>query len=490
MRRGARATPLVGLLLAACPAEAPHEREPGVYVVAPRGSDRGPGTPEHPWASLEHAARVAGPGDRVLVRGGTYYLRSTVRPRRSGTPDAWIVFAAQPGEEVVLDASSIAVAPPLGGPPFAHDQGAFQLEGIAYVRVRGLTLRRSRKAGFTVRDSHHVELLDNTTDTTFASGIAVWDSEHDDAGTEQIVIRGNTVIRANTWGVHPRWALEVRPPPHEAISLGGAQHFEVSHNHVHHGGKEGIDVKETSKHGSVHHNHVHHMARQGLYVDGWHAPLRDVELAHNVVHDCHGAGVVISVENGPSVEDLRIHHNAIYDNDGTGLYFSRWGDGPRRRIEVDHNTLHHNGHGPPAEGQRYHWITGGIHLFSGNVEDLRIHHNVLSDNRGFQIGVGRYLLEGELEVEEALARHRITLEHNVVDRGADDPVPVEVGESIEADSVVPIVGAHAITATPRFVDAAAGDLRLRPGSPGLEAGATADEVPGASLPPCEHDPLP
>lgn len=445
--------------------------------MAPGGDDRGPGTPEQPWATLEHAARAAGPGDRVLVRSGTYRLRTTVRPRSSGTEDAWIVFTAYPGEEVVLEASSIAIAPPRGRPPFAHDQGTFQLEDVAYVRVRGLTIRNSRKAGFTVRDAHHVELAGNTTDTTFGSGIAVWDDPNDEHGTEHIVVRNNTVIRANTWDVRPHWASESRPPPHEAISIGGAEHFEVAHNHVHHGGKEGIDVKESSRHGSVHHNHVHHMERQGLYVDGWHAPLYDVELAHNVVHDCRGAGVVISVEDGPSVDDVRIHHNVLHDNYGTGLYFSRWGDGPRRRIEVDHNTIHHNGHGPPSKDQRYYWMTGGIHLFSANLEDVHIHHNVLSDNEAFQIGVSRYLREGGVGVEEALFRRNIVVEHNLVDLAADDPSPVQVGASTEEDSVVPIAGSNAIAEAPRYVDEDARDLRLRPGSPGAREGLGAQLEP-------------
>jgi hypothetical protein len=43
-----------------------------VYYVAPGGSDDDDGSIDHPWATVEHAGRTAGPGDTVLVRGGTY----------------------------------------------------------------------------------------------------------------------------------------------------------------------------------------------------------------------------------------------------------------------------------------------------------------------------------------------------------------------------------------------------------------------------------
>jgi len=385
-----------------------------------------------------------------------------------------------PGEEVIIDASAVPVPRPLGAPPFAHDQGAFQIEGVAYIRVQGLTIARSHRAGITVRDSHHVTLLDNTIDRTFTSGIAVWDSQHDGEGTEHIEIRGNTVIHANTWDMLPPGWARFREPPHEAISLGGVQHFEVSHNHVHHCDKEGIDIKENSGHGRVHHNHVHHVARQGLYVDGWFDTLRDVEFDHNVVHDCRGAGMVLSVENGPAVEDVRVHHNLIYDNHGTGLLFSRWGDGPRRRVAIEHNTIHHNGWGVPEEGHPYFWITGGIYLYSANLEDIEIRDNVVSGNRAFQIGVSHHLLVGGSGVKEALREREIVVDRNLVQTTADAEAPIHVGTAAEDRAeVTPIAGEHAIEHAPRFFDAGAGDLRLRPDSPGIVESPGGPEALGA-----------
>lgn len=418
---------LVALVLTACPGVSASPRE-RTFWVSPRGDDSDPGTRERPWATLQHAAEVLGPGDRVEIRRGTYRIDTPIVPRGVGTDDAWIEWVAHDGDRVVIDASDVPVPPPSGEPPFAHDQGAFLLEGVAYVRVTGLTVRASPMAGFTVRDSHHVVLEGNTTRDTFASGIAVWDTQHDDTGTEDIEIRGNTVTRANVRQQGPDWVPDDLPEaPHEAISIGGAVRFLVADNHVHHCDKEGIDVKETSKHGLVTGNHVHHVRRQGIYVDGWFGPLADVEIARNHVHDCGGAGVVVSTEGGPGVQDVWIHDNRIEDNDGTGILFGRWGeDGPRRRVVVADNLVLHNGHGRAKPGERFHWITGGIFFYSTALTDVRVEGNVVERNAAFQLAASQRWLDGGLPLPEALRRAGVVIRGNQV-RPSGPAEPVHVG---------------------------------------------------------------
>ncbi|MDP6779904.1 MAG: hypothetical protein QGI83_24310 [Candidatus Latescibacteria bacterium] len=53
------------------------------HYVAPNGSDRGAGSEEAPFATVQHAADVARSEDRVLIKTGTYYERVVVR--NSGT---------------------------------------------------------------------------------------------------------------------------------------------------------------------------------------------------------------------------------------------------------------------------------------------------------------------------------------------------------------------------------------------------------------------
>src|SRR5688572_28888713 len=106
--------------------------------------------------------------------------------------------------------------------------------------------------------------------------------------------------------------------PHEAISVMGADHFEVAWNHVHHCGKEGIDVKEVARRGVVHHNWVHDVPRQALYCDAWFGLLEDVEWFSNVAHDAMW-GLTFSVEGqGSEMRNVRAHHNVLYRTQGSG----------------------------------------------------------------------------------------------------------------------------------------------------------------------------
>jgi len=415
-------------------------------------------------------------GELALIRGGVYRIDEQIALQHAGQQDAWIVYAGYPGEEVVIDASGIVTFAPADKPPYPHDQGAFQIEGVSYICVQNLTVKNSHNAGFTVRDSHHIDLINLTTDTTFSSGIAVWDTDHDGRGCHHIRVLGNSVTRANTFDMLLPGRPRGRETPHEAITIAGAHYFEVAYNHIYNCDKEGIDVKETSSHGTVHHNHVHHMDRQGLYVDSWFGVLEDVELYQNVVHHCQGAGIVISVEGGKEARDIRIHHNLIYDNLGTGVFFSRWGDGPRSGIQIHNNTVHHNGYGPANPGTEYHWITGGLYLFSTNLRDIDIRNNILSDNKGFQIGYSEHYLGLGPDIIATLTERGIAISHNLVyDRNnVDYPIYAGWGPDDYAN-IYALSGENAILAAPAFVDETLEDYRLSPESPAIESGSPEQE---------------
>lgn len=67
----------------------------------PKASDDNPGTEARPWRSIGKAAAVLQPGERVLIKSGTY--REAVHPARGGTgPEQLITYAAAPGHKVVV----------------------------------------------------------------------------------------------------------------------------------------------------------------------------------------------------------------------------------------------------------------------------------------------------------------------------------------------------------------------------------------------------
>lgn len=445
------------------------------FYVSPLGNDENDGSSSSPWATISHAAHVLGAGETVYVREGIYTLQEQIRASHSGTETAWITYRAFPGDRVILDANAIPVAPPSGEPPYAHDQGAFQLEDVAYIKVIGLEIRNSHNSGITVRNSHHIELYNNTIEDTFSPGIGIWHS------MDQSVI-GNTVINANAREM-AGFPNDFSETPHEAISLGSVENFEVAYNLVQNGQKEGIDIKEASQSGTVHHNYVHHMMRQGLYVDSWNGELKNVDVYNNVVHDCKGAGFAISVEGGAIAEKIHFHHNLLYNNWGTGIFFSTWGnDGLRRNIAIDHNTVHHNGYGQPNPGDNFFWITGGLYLFSTNLQGVEINNNIFSKNAGFQIGYSDRYLQNNATIEDIFNHKNITIDQNLIFGANSSTHPIYAGWAPDSyANIYGINGTSAMLGEPHFIDPESGNFYRQPsaspqainsaGEPQLEVGA-------------------
>lgn len=411
------------------------------HWVAVNGNNDGPGTPDRPWATINHAAEQARPGDTIVVRGGHYRLPAQVRLHSSGNPGAWISFVAYPGETPILDAAPVKFLPFNPGIGAVVD-GAFQIENTAYVRVIGLTVINSHQAGFTIRDSSHIDLINNSTSGSFGSGIAVWDTTHRGRSTRYIRILGNTITKATTWDLAPPDVQRRGEPPHEALSIAGAVDFEVAFNRVSDSDKEGIDIKETSKRGIVHHNLVENVKRQGIYIDAWFGSIDHILMYSNVVDRCGGAGIVLSVENGDSDTDIDIRNNLIFGNDGSGLLFSRWGvNNLRRKIRIANNIFYHNGYGKPAAGQEYFWIVGGIYLYSTNIQDISIEDNILRDNRGFQIGYSELYRDRYPSWAIAAKRKHIRLLDNIIDgpNAINHPI-VSGGDPIDRVKIYAITG--------------------------------------------------
>ena len=78
-----------------------------VYYVDqnhPAAADENPGTEEAPFLTIQRAADIVQPAEKVLIKSGVY--REWVRPRRGGTgPDGMISFEVAPGAEAVISGS-------------------------------------------------------------------------------------------------------------------------------------------------------------------------------------------------------------------------------------------------------------------------------------------------------------------------------------------------------------------------------------------------
>ncbi len=76
----------------------------------PEASDKNDGSEENPFLTINHAAQVVKPGERVVIHAGIY--RELVRPLFSGEGESrMIAYEAAPGEQVTIRGSRIITSP-------------------------------------------------------------------------------------------------------------------------------------------------------------------------------------------------------------------------------------------------------------------------------------------------------------------------------------------------------------------------------------------
>ncbi len=432
--------------------------------VSPTGDDANPGTRESPLRSIQQAVDRLAPGKTVTLLEGVYDLAAPITIRAEGAAEGWVTVRGATGATVVLDGLGINI-PDSGIYP--RNNGLVQIENAAYVRIRNIHVRNSRRAGINIQESHHIDVINCISENSLSPGIAAWQR------CEYIRILGNTVINAND--MEMSWTPYTgHEAPHEAISMAGPHHFEVAWNHVYNCRKEGIDVKETASFGTVHHNYVHDCDRQGLYIDGWFGQLEHIEMYENVVHGCE-SGIAVSSEDGPTTKNLKIHHNLIYNNRATGIFFSRWGvDNIREHVDVYNNTFYRNGWGKDFSGDQQYWLSGGCYLFSTNLRDVRIRNNIFAHNFPFEIGHTARFADG-WAVSQA-----IDISRNLIQDINTAEYPIYLHTWLK-DSVYATTGMHAILADPHFEDVDEGDFRLKEGSPAKdEAGRNLGAFPAGT----------
>ena len=143
---------VLSVLLVAVTGWAPATRDAGapvtevdgpIFWVATDGDDAAPGTQDEPWATLQRAADSVPPGAVVYVRAGTYAQRFDLHV--SGVPGRTITFTPAPGEDVVLDGSTLQ-AP-------AGQSAMIEIDSQRYVSIEGFEI-----TGYASSESGHVPI--------------------------------------------------------------------------------------------------------------------------------------------------------------------------------------------------------------------------------------------------------------------------------------------------------------------------------------------
>lgn len=370
-----------------------------VYV-SPLGKDSSEGSKSFPFLTIQRGLDSLTAGDSLLVREGGYFIDNALEVKNSGRPNAWITIMAFPGEKVTVNADNFLKSVPEGreGYKLVNENGAFNIKNVHNVRIIGIAIYDGHSAGFLVKNSKNVELLQCKTFYTMGSGIGLWYSD-------SVKVFYCEVVQANTKENIPKGIQYKVETPHEAISIAGCKVFEVAYNYLHNCVKEGIDVKEFSEHGSIHHNYLHDINRQGLYVDSWFGTLSNVRFYSNIVHNSEW-GFGISGEGvNSNMKNIYFYNNLIYDCRGSGIIFSKFGlDEIRDSIYVINNTVFNC-------GMPGHWAgnVGGIDIRSASIKNVFIANNIVFNNWGFEIAIFDSLSNNNI-----ISEKNIVIENNLI----------------------------------------------------------------------------
>ncbi|HEX4486984.1 MAG TPA: right-handed parallel beta-helix repeat-containing protein [Terriglobales bacterium] len=453
------------------------------FYVSTKGDDSNPGTEAAPWRTIQHAADTARAGSTVNVHGGVY--EELVSLNNSGNAsDGFITLRSAPGENAILDAGKLT---PKGR------SGIVTIHNQSYVRIENLEIRNYRTSehhdsplGISVTGAgSHIELLHNNVhhiENNFGGrdkpgsggngfGIAVYGTDAKTPITD-LLIDGNEVHHLKTGSSE------------SLVVNGNVTNFRISHNVVHDNNNIGIDVigfertapdpaVDQARDGVVSGNLVYDITSRGnpaygndqssdgIYVDGGTRIL----IEQNVIHDVDFGIELASEHKDRATSYITARNNLIYHCHTAGV--SIGGYDPNRghtdHSTVVNNTLYENDTSATGSGEfQMQWNMAG-NIFENNI---------------VYAGARCLMSINKSKVEKGQPPPS-TINHNLYycASGAQASTWEDAsGNSTGFGKYVQSTSndRNSKFADPRFVDPAKGDFHLKPDSPAMANGVTAD----------------
>jgi hypothetical protein len=386
------------------------------YYVATTGSDTNPGTINAPFATIQHAAGIAGPGDTVLVRGGVY--NQLVSLTRSGAESTPITFATYPGETATLDGTGLPIP---GG-----QNGLVTLRNASYVILEGFEIRNYTTnkrtqvpIGIYVTGAEDgVEIINNhihnitTTAPTNpkqcgsdALGMAVYGTQAP-ASISNIAITGNELDHLMT-GCSESMSLD-----------GNVDGFLVASNLVHDNNNIGIDsigfervsknpAYDQARNGEIRGNLVYNItsygnpdygkqyAADGIYVDGG----TQIVIEQNIVHNTDLGVELASEHKGHVTSYVTARNNVVYMNNSNGFSIGGYAKsrGGSDNITIVNNTLYNDDTKNTGSGEfQIQWYATN-NVFENNIvyagaQGLMVHNFTASEPKPATLDYNLYFL--------------------------------------------------------------------------------------------------
>jgi hypothetical protein len=444
------------------------------YYVAPGGSDTNPGTLAAPFATLQHAAAVAAPGDTVLARQGVY--NALLTPPNSGNlAQGPITFASYPGETATIDGTGLPIP---GG-----QNGLITLNNASYVIIEGFEIRNYTTAklsqvplGIYIEGAgsgvqivnNHIHNITTTAKTSpkkcgsDAFGMTVYGTQAP-ASINGLVISGNELDNMET-GCSETLSLD-----------GNVDGFEIVSNRIHDNNNIAIGAigfekvspdpaYDQARNGEIRGNLVYNItsygnpdygkqyAADGIYVDGG----TQIVIEQNVVHNTDLAIELASEHKGHVTSYITARNNVVYQNNANGISIGGYGAarGGTDHCTIVNNTLFDDDTKKTGSGEFQIQFYATNNVFENNIayagaQGLFVHNFTTTETDPASLDYNLYYGTGATLVFQW------------------DKVRYK---SLAAYQAATGQDAHSSFADPLFVSTTLPDLDVQAGSPALGAG--------------------
>jgi hypothetical protein len=298
-----------------------------------------------PSDDIEATIAALGPGDELVLQGGTYVFNENITLRANGTQAAPIVIRAKDGEQPILTQAT-------------NQQNVVEINGSSHLVFRGIEFTGG---------SHGIRLIDS-------DFITIEDCE--------IYETGDVAISANSGGTY--------------------EQLKILRNHIHHtnGTGEGMYLGCNNDacriaNSLIEGNYIHHTNRatvsQGDGIEIKEGSYGNV-VRDNVIHDTNYPGILVYSTRGNGAANL-IERNVIWKvNDNTvqmaaDTIF-------RNNIVLGNVAMQSHQSGSPSNIQFVHNTV----ISSGNALDVRDVSGplVIANNAIYALGTAIRLISGDL----------------------------------------------------------------------------------------------
>lgn len=258
------------------------------FYVSVTGNDGNVGSQAHPWATLQHAADVAGPGDTVIVQPGSY---TGAKFARSGAALAPIIFQA--ATDVLINAPG----------PLNTNNDNLWIRNANYVILDGFEVMNAPRSGIAIQGEPNAPATGN-------------------------ILRNNHCHNNGRWGIFTGYALNVVIEDNET-SYSGLEH--------------GIYVSNSADNPIIRRNLAHHNQDSGIQINADPALpgdgiITNALIENNVIYE-NGVGGGAAI-NLASVRHSLIRNNLLYNNYASGI--AGWDDGAGNKWGTKKNKFLHN----------------------------------------------------------------------------------------------------------------------------------------------------